>query len=45
MKHGGGGVMMWRRCAAAGSGRLAIIDGTVNTALDQKILKENACLV
>ncbi len=40
VKHGGGGsVMVWG--CFAGPGRLAIIDGTMNSALYQKILKEN----
>ncbi len=39
VKHGGGSVMV---CfAASGPGRLAIIDGTMNSALYQKILKEH----
>ncbi len=42
VKHGGGGsVMVWGCFAASGPGRLAIIDGTMNSALYQKILKEN----
>ncbi len=40
-KHGGGTVMVWGCFAASGPGRLAIIDGTMNSALYQKILKEN----
>ncbi len=40
VKHGGG-VMIWGCFAASGPGRLAIIDGTMNSALYQKILKEN----
>ncbi len=36
VKHGGGSVMVWD-CF----GRLAIIDGTMNSASYQKILKEN----
>ena len=41
VKHGGGSVMVWGCFAASGPGRLAIIDGTMNSALYQKILKEN----
>ncbi len=41
IKHGGGSVMVWGGFAASGPGRLAIIDGTMNSALYQKILKEN----
>ncbi len=41
VKHGGGNVMVWGCFAASGPGRLAIIDGTMNSALYQKILKEN----
>ncbi len=36
-----GRVMVWGCFAASGPGRLAIIDGTMNSALYQKILKEN----
>ncbi len=41
VRHGGGSVMVWGCFAASGPGRLAIIDGTMNSALYQKILKEN----
>ncbi len=41
VKHGGGCVMVWGCFAASGPGRLAIIDGIMNSALYQKILKEN----
>ncbi len=41
VKHGGGSVMVWGCFAAAGPGWFAIIDGTMNSALYQKILKEN----
>ncbi len=40
VKHGGGSVMVWGCFAASGPGWLAIIDGTMNSALYQKILKE-----
>ncbi len=43
VKYGGGSVMIWGCFAASGSGRLAIIDGTMHFALYQKILKENMC--
>ncbi len=43
-KHGGGSVMVWGCFAASGPGWLAIIDGTMNSALYQKILKENVSL-
>ncbi len=33
--------MVWGCFAASGPGRIAIIDGTMNSALYQKILKEN----
>ncbi len=41
VKHGGGSVMVWGCFAASGPGWLAIIDGTMNSALYQKTLKEN----
>lgn len=41
VKYGGGSVMVWGCFAASGPGRLAVIDGTMNSALYQKILKEN----
>ena len=35
-------VVVWWSCfAASGPGRLVVIDGTINSALYQKILKEN----
>ncbi len=44
VKHGAGSVMVWGCFAASGPGWLAIIDGTMNSALYQKILKENVRL-
>ncbi len=44
VKHGGGSVMVWGCFAASGPGWLAIIDGTMNSALYQKILTENVRL-
>ncbi|KAK3553212.1 hypothetical protein QTP86_031817 [Hemibagrus guttatus] len=41
VKYGGGSVMVWGCFAASGPGRLAVINGTVNSAVYQKILKEN----
>ncbi len=41
VKHGDGSVMVWGCFAASGPGRLAIIDGIMNSALYHKILKEN----
>uniref|UniRef100_A0A9J8BH47 Transposase n=1 Tax=Cyprinus carpio carpio TaxID=630221 RepID=A0A9J8BH47_CYPCA len=41
VKHGGGSVMVWGCFAASGPVRLTIIDGIMNSALYQKILKEN----
>ena len=41
VKHGGGSIMVWACFAASGPGRLAIIDGTMNSELYQRILKEN----
>ncbi len=40
IKHGGGCVMVWGYFAASGPGQVAIIDGTMNSALYQKILKD-----
>ncbi len=34
-------MMVWGCVAASGPGQLAIIDGTMNSALNQKIMKEN----
>ncbi|KAK3552156.1 hypothetical protein QTP86_003113 [Hemibagrus guttatus] len=41
VKYGGGSVMVWDGFAASGPGRLAVINGTMNSAVYQKILKEN----
>ncbi|KAK3563022.1 hypothetical protein QTP86_013282 [Hemibagrus guttatus] len=41
VKYGGGSVMVWDYFAASGPGRLAVINGTMNSAIYQKILKEN----
>uniref|UniRef100_A0A803JTH1 Uncharacterized protein n=1 Tax=Xenopus tropicalis TaxID=8364 RepID=A0A803JTH1_XENTR len=41
VKYGGGSVMVWGCFAASGPGRLAVIDGTMNSTVYQKILKEN----
>ncbi len=41
VKHGGDSVTVWGCFEASKPGRLAIIDGTMNSALYQKILKEN----
>ncbi|KAK3535396.1 hypothetical protein QTP70_012260 [Hemibagrus guttatus] len=41
VKYGGGSVMVWGCFAASGPGRLAVINGTTNSAVYQKILKEN----
>uniref|UniRef100_A0A9J8AA81 Transposase n=1 Tax=Cyprinus carpio carpio TaxID=630221 RepID=A0A9J8AA81_CYPCA len=41
VKYGGGNVMFWGCFAALGPGRLAVINGTMNSAVYQKILKEN----
>ncbi len=41
VEHGGGSVMVWGCFGASEPGRLAIIDGTMNSAFYQKILKEN----
>ena len=41
VKYGGGSVMVWGCFAASGPGRLAVINGNMNSAVYQKILKEN----
>ncbi|KAK3563027.1 hypothetical protein QTP86_013350 [Hemibagrus guttatus] len=41
VKYGGGSVMVWGCFAASRPGRLAVINGTMNSADYQKILKEN----
>ncbi len=41
VKYGGGSVMVWGCFAASGPGRLAVINGTINSAVYQKILKDN----
>ncbi len=41
VKHCGGSVMVWPCFAESGPGRLAIIDGTMNSELYQQIVKEN----
>ena len=41
VKYGGGSVMVWGCFAASGPGRLAVIKGTMNSAVYQEILKEN----
>ncbi len=41
VKYGSGSVMVWGCFAASGPGRLAVINGTMNSAVYQKILKDN----
>ncbi len=41
VKYGGGSVMVWGCFSASGPGRLAVINGTMNSAVYQKILKDN----
>ncbi|KAK3559789.1 hypothetical protein QTP86_020770 [Hemibagrus guttatus] len=41
VKYGGGSVMVWGCSAASGPRRLAVINRTMNSAVYQKILKEN----
>ncbi|KAK3536221.1 hypothetical protein QTP86_000202 [Hemibagrus guttatus] len=41
VKYGGGSVMVWGCFAASGPGRLAVINGTMNSAVYQKILKDD----
>lgn len=45
VSHGGETVMVWGYFAASGPGRLALIDGTMNSAHYRKILKENVQLL
>jgi len=44
VKHSGGSVIVWGCFAASGPGLLPVIDGIMNSALYQKILKENVRL-
>ncbi|KAF7660289.1 hypothetical protein LDENG_00283730 [Lucifuga dentata] len=41
VKLGGGNMMVWGCFAASGPERLAIIEGNMNSALYQRILREN----
>lgn len=41
VKYGDGSVMVWGCFAASGPGRLAVINGAMNSAVYQQILKEN----
>uniref|UniRef100_A0A8C6VVE8 Transposase Tc1-like domain-containing protein n=1 Tax=Nothobranchius furzeri TaxID=105023 RepID=A0A8C6VVE8_NOTFU len=41
VKYGGGSVMVWGCFAASGTGRLAVINGTMNSTVYPNILKEN----
>ncbi|KAK3544300.1 hypothetical protein QTP86_009137 [Hemibagrus guttatus] len=41
VKYGAGSVMVWGCFAASGPGRLVVMNGTMNSAVYQKILKEN----
>ncbi len=41
VKYGGDSVMVWGCFAASGPERLAVINGTMNSAVYQKILKDN----
>lgn len=41
VKSGCGSVMVWVCLAASGPGRLAAVNGTMNSAVHQNILKEN----
>ncbi len=41
VKYGGGSVTVWGCFAASGPGRLAVLNGTMNSAVYQKILKDN----
>ena len=41
MKYGGGGIMVWGCFAASGPGRIAIIEGKMNSQVYQDILQGN----
>uniref|UniRef100_A0A8C6PBJ9 Transposase n=1 Tax=Nothobranchius furzeri TaxID=105023 RepID=A0A8C6PBJ9_NOTFU len=41
VKYGGGSVMVWGCFAASGTGKFAVINGTMNSTVYQNILKEN----
>ena len=41
VNHGGGSVMVWGCFAASRPGRLSLIEGTMNSALYQRILQQN----
>ena len=41
VKHGGGSIMLWGCCSAAGTGRLVRIEGKMNAAMYRDILDEN----
>jgi len=41
VKHGGGSIMVWGNFALSGPGQHAVIDGTMNSGLYQKIIQEN----
>ena len=40
VKHGGGSVMVWGCFPASGPGQLVVIDGTMNSDIYQKKLKD-----
>lgn len=44
VKYGGGSIMVWGCFAASGPGQLAIIDGKINSQVNQDILQENVRL-
>ena len=41
VKHGGGGILLWRCFSVAGTGRLVRVEGKMNRAKYREVLDEN----